>query len=141
VKSEADPVAVANELRPVLLRLARHVRREFHDLGVTGAQISVLSRISKNPGVGVALLAELEGVSRPRISMMIQELVEAGLVSSERGIDRRRIGLRVTPEAARLLESIRRQRTAWLVGRLGRLSPTELAILEAAVPHLEKLLD
>jgi hypothetical protein len=37
----ADPVAVANRLRPVLLKLNRELRREIHSLGVTGGQVSL----------------------------------------------------------------------------------------------------
>ena len=40
-----DPVTVANRLRPVLLKLNRHLRREIHSLGVTGGQVSLLFAI------------------------------------------------------------------------------------------------
>ena len=40
-----DPVTTANRLRPVLLRLARELRREIHSLGVTGGQVSLLIAI------------------------------------------------------------------------------------------------
>ena len=40
-----DPLTVANRLRPVLLQLARQLRREVHPLGVTGGQVSLLVAI------------------------------------------------------------------------------------------------
>ena len=56
----ADPVSVANRLRPVLLRLNRELRREIHSLGVTGGQVSLLVQIQHSPGVGVRELATHE---------------------------------------------------------------------------------
>ncbi len=41
----ADSLTVANRLRPVLLQLARELRREVHPLGVTGGQVSLLVSI------------------------------------------------------------------------------------------------
>ena len=40
-----DSLALANDLRPVLLRLARRVRRESHALGVTAGQVTLLAVI------------------------------------------------------------------------------------------------
>ena len=37
-----DPMTLAGRLRPVLLRLARELRREIHSLGVTGYPESFL---------------------------------------------------------------------------------------------------
>jgi len=42
----ADPTVLANRLRPVLLKLNRHLRREVHPLGVTGGQVALLDRKS-----------------------------------------------------------------------------------------------
>ena len=46
-----DPMTIAGRLRPVLLRLARELRREIHSLGVTGGQVSLLASIQHNPGI------------------------------------------------------------------------------------------
>ena len=45
----SDPLAVANELRPVLLRLARELRQETEQLGVTSRQVTLLWLIRLNP--------------------------------------------------------------------------------------------
>jgi DNA-binding MarR family transcriptional regulator len=132
---------VANELRPVLLRLARRLRRELHHLDVTSGQVSILGHVAENPGIGIRGLAELEGVSQPRMSKAVQTLMTAGLLSSARGEDRRRVGVGLTPGGAAVLRSIRRRRTAWLAKRLERLDPDELATLEAAIVPLARLLE
>jgi DNA-binding MarR family transcriptional regulator len=137
-----DPVTAANELRPVLLRLNRHLRRELGPIGITGGQAALLHAIRTNPGIGVRGLAEREGVSAPAMSGYVDRLEKAGLltrVRSER--DRRRVGLDVTEHGLKVLRSARSRRTAWLASRLKRLDPDELATVEAALPALAKLLE
>ncbi len=141
MKTVTDPVMVANELRPVLLKLARHLRRELHELDVTTGQVSILGHLAEHPEIGLAQLAALEGVSRPRMSKVIQEMLIAGLVFRHRGVDRRRVGLAVTPRGRQVLRSVRKRRTAWLAARLEHLQADELAALEDAIPLLAKLLE
>jgi DNA-binding MarR family transcriptional regulator len=136
-----DPVTVANELRPVLLKLAREVRRELHELDVTAGQVSILAHLANHPDIGLTQLAALEGVSRPRMSKVVQELLIAGLVFRHRAIDRRRIGLAVTPRGQQVLRSVKKRRTAWLAARLEQLEPAELEALEETIPLLAKLLE
>jgi DNA-binding MarR family transcriptional regulator len=140
MKTVTDPVVIANELRPVLLKLSRQVRRELHELDVTAGQVSILAHISNRPGIGVGALAELEGVSAPRMSKVVHELLAAELLTSERGTDRRRVGLEVTQRGSTVLRSVKKRRTAWLAARLERLEPEELEALEAAIEPLTKLL-
>ena len=85
----ADPLAVANRLRPVLLQLARELRREVHPLGVTGGQVSLLVSIRATPGVGVRELAAREGVSPAAMSRHVTRLERAGLVRRQAGRGRR----------------------------------------------------
>ena len=47
----ADPLTVANELRPVLLRLSRELRKETEQLGLTSRQATLLWLIRINPGL------------------------------------------------------------------------------------------
>jgi DNA-binding MarR family transcriptional regulator len=137
----ADPVAVANRLRPVLLKLNRELRREIHSLGVTGGQVSLLALIRREPGIGVRELAARERMSAPGMSKYVARLEQAGLVARTTHADRRRIGLVLTPAGNRVLRSVRSRRTAWLASRLRGLSPDELGALDAAVEPLGKLID
>jgi DNA-binding MarR family transcriptional regulator len=133
---------IANELRPVLLRLARELRREIHSLGVTGGQVSLLAAIKRVPGIAAAALAERERVSAPAMSNHLARLEGAGLIRRERGDDdRRRVGLTLTAEGEKVLRSVRQRRTAWLAARLDRLTDRERAAVEAAIEPLEKLLE
>jgi DNA-binding MarR family transcriptional regulator len=137
-----DPITVANRLRPVLLKLNRHLRREIHSLGVTGGQASLLFTIQRQPGIGVRELAALEGMSAPGMSKYVGRLEAAGLILRETSDeDRRRIGLRVSPEGERVLRSVKSRRTAWLAARLRELSEAELETVDAAIESLQELID
>src|SRR3954452_18365657 len=135
-----DPTAVANRLRPALLRLSRELRREIHSIGVTGGQVSLLNQIQQDPGIGVRELAARERMSPAGMSKYVARLEQAGLVRRTELADRRRIGLQLTAEGARVIASVKRRRTAWLAARLRGLPPAELEAIDAAVAPLLKLL-
>src|SRR5918999_434038 len=137
-----EPLAVANRLRPALLKLARELRRESHALGVTGGQVSLLIQVHKHRGIGVRDLAALERMSPAAMSGYVDRLERAGLVRrTPNPDDRRRQGLSVTTEGERVLRSVKSRRTAWLAARLEHMSPEELEAIDAAVEPLLKLLD
>ena len=69
-----DSTALANRLRPVLLKLARELRREVHSLGVTGGQAALLVQIKYSPGIGMRELAARERISVPAISKFVARL-------------------------------------------------------------------
>jgi DNA-binding MarR family transcriptional regulator len=137
----ADPVSVANRLRPVLLKLNRALRRELHSLGVTGGQVSLLNQIKAEPLIGIGRLAERERMSKPGMSKYVARLEAAGLVRRSELADKRRTGIELTDEGERVLLSVRRRRTAWLAERLRGLSPDELDAVDAAVGPLLALLE
>jgi len=135
-------LSLANELRPVLLRLTRELRRETEQFGVTGRQATLLWLIKGSPGLTLRALAETEGISPPALSGHVDRLERAGLLVRVRSeVDRRRVGLELTPEGERLLRSVRERRTAWLAERLGALEPEALGAIEAAIDPLRALLE
>ena len=132
---------VAAELRPVLLRLARELRKETEQLGITARQATLLWLVKRSPGLSLAELAAEEGISAPALSGHVDRLERAGLIERLRSTDdRRRVGLRLTVDGARLLRRVRARRTTWLADRLRALAPAELDALENAVPALQALL-
>ena len=132
--------AVAADLRPVLLRLARELRKETEQLGITARQATLLWLVKRSPGLSLAELAAEEGISPPALSGHVDRLERAGLIERIRSSeDRRRVGLRLTDEGARLLRRVRARRTTWLANRLGTLGPSELEAIEAAIPALQRL--
>jgi DNA-binding MarR family transcriptional regulator len=137
-----DTTAVANRLRPVLLKLNRELRHEIHSLGVTGGQVSLLIQIKSHPGIGIRELAELERISVPGMSKFVARLEEAGLVERMPAEgDQRRVELKLTAAAQKVLRSVKSRRTAWLADRLRRLDPGELEAIDAAIEPLTRLLN
>jgi hypothetical protein len=69
-KHQDDALALADDLRPVLHRLYRQLRRETEDLnrGVSPLQNLLLAAIIEHPGIGVADLARIEKLRGPTIS-------------------------------------------------------------------------
>jgi DNA-binding MarR family transcriptional regulator len=137
----ASTIDLANELRPIFVRLARELRKETMHLGITGGQAALLWQISKQPGIGLRELAEMEGIATPTASGLVDRLERAKLIERVRSqTDRRRVGLTSTAAGRRLLVAVRARRTVWLAERLGRLSAPERAAIEAALGPLARLI-
>ena len=138
-RHDLDAMAVADRLRPTLLRLARELRRE-RIAGVSPQQVGLLAAIKHGSGITVGELAAAERVSTAAMSKRVSRLARDGLVArtpSEH--DRRCVGLSLTDEGQRTLRRVRSRRTAWLASRLGTLSPEELDSVGAAVEALAQL--
>jgi DNA-binding MarR family transcriptional regulator len=133
---------IAQELRPVVLRLARRLRRETEHLGVTSQQTTLLWLVRTRPGLSLRELAQAEGISAPSLSAHVDRLESLGLITRVRSSDdRRRVGLELTPEGRSTLRRVRARRTSWLAERLERLPDEERERLERALPALEALLE
>ena len=139
-RTSPTPAALADQLRPVLLRLSRELRREAQSLGVTGGQVALLIQIKGNPGITASELAERERMSAAGMSGHIARLETAKLITRARAEDRRRIGLTITPAGDKILASVRKRRTVWLAGHLTELTNAERAAIARALPALQKLL-
>ena len=137
----ADPLTVANQLRPVLLRLSRELRRETEQMGGTSRQATLLWLIRSSPGLSLRELAAAERISAPALSGHVDRLEKAGLLERVRGeSDRRRVGLTLTEEGERLLKRVRARRTTWLADRLRDLDDDDVAAIERAIEPLGELL-
>jgi DNA-binding MarR family transcriptional regulator len=140
-KQQLDAMAVADSLRPTLLRLARELRRE-NIAGVSPHQVGLLVAIKYSPGITVGELATEERVSTAAMSKRVSRLERNGLVARTKSeADRRCTGLTLTDEGQRTLRRVRSRRTAWLASRLNSLSPAELTAIGAAAEPLARLLE
>ena len=135
------PELVASDLRPVLLRLARELRKETEQLGITARQATLLWLVKRSPGLSLAELAAEEGISPPALSGHVDRLERAGLLQRVRSQRRPPPSrARAHEEGARLLRRVRARRTTWLTSGSRDLDPKELEAIEAAVPALQRLL-
>jgi DNA-binding MarR family transcriptional regulator len=137
-----SPQEIAEELRPTVLRVARHLRRETEQLGVTSHQATLLWLVKSRPGLSLRELAQAEGISAPSLSAHVDRLEALGLIRRVRSNDdRRRVGLELTPDGRTTLRRVRARRTTWLANRLGRLSDDDRERIERALPALSLLLE
>jgi len=140
-KQQLDAMAVADSLRPTLLRLARELRRE-KIAGVSPQQVTLLVAIKYTPGITVGQLAVEERVSTAAMSKRVSRLERDGLVARTKSeADRRCTGLTLTEDGQRTLRRVRSRRTAYLASRLAALKPVELMAVGAAAEALAHLLD
>lgn len=140
-KQQLDAMAVADSLRPTLLRLGSALRRD-RIAGVSPHQVGLLVSIKYKPGITVGELAADDKVSTAAMSKRVTRLERDGLVArTPSEADRRCVGLTLTDEGQRTLRRVRSRRTAWLASRLSSLSPDELAAVEAAAEPLTRLLE
>ena len=137
----ADPVLLAETLRPALLRVTRRLRQEAQKVGVSALEALILGQIKRNAGIGVCDLADAEQISRPTMSGHVKRLEAAGWVArTGHAQDGRRSGLAVTPAGEARLDDIRRLRNDWLSARLAKLPPADRDRLAAAALPLLQLL-
>jgi DNA-binding MarR family transcriptional regulator len=137
----ADVSALADSLRPALLRISRQFRREAQSLGLSPLDASLLTAVSKREGMGVSELAELEQTSRPTMSAHVKRLEAAGWLKRlpPPSDDKRRCGLMISATGRKALDAVRRRRNDWLEARLAALDPAAREALEGAVGPLTQI--
>lgn len=122
-------------------RLARKLRQQSLG-GLTPSQASVLSTLDRHGPMSMGDLAEHERVAKPSATGIVGRLRDRGLVERTRDPDDGRSAIvSITPEASQLLEQRRRERTAYLAGRIDSLDPDDRVVLERAVEILENMIE
>jgi len=136
--SNRDVLALADLLRPALLRASRSLRREAQRAGGSALDAQLLGAVKKHPGIGVCALADREQMTRASMSGHVKRLAAAGWIERTAGAgdDRRRSGLELTARGIKALDAIRRRRNDWLAARLASLPASARAALAAAAEPL-----
>ncbi|MCW2860839.1 MAG: MarR family transcriptional regulator [Actinoallomurus sp.] len=132
-------VELAARLRMTLGRLNRRVRQHGPQ-SLSSSQASTLASVETLGPVRLGDLAAHEGVTAPTQSRLVGSLEHQGLVRRMPDAeDRRATLLAITAQGRRQLDQLRGERSAFLVGQLGRLSPERRTALVAALDALEAL--
>jgi DNA-binding MarR family transcriptional regulator len=136
-----DIAALAEGLRPALLRLSRKLRKESQRFGISPLDAMLLGWVKRREGIGVSELADLEQMSRPTMSSHVKRLEQAGWIARQApdSADKRRVGLVITPAGRRAIDAVRRQRNDWLASRLASLTPEAREALRAAIGPLSQI--
>jgi len=131
---------LAAALSPSLLRLPRRVPNQRVDTSVSLAQLSAIGTLLKRGAMSAGELAACEQVQPPSMTKIIAGLVDKGMVTREaHPSDKRQAIVVLTQAGSDLLESERRQRTAWLTQRIAKLTADERRAIRDVIPVLDKL--
>ncbi len=134
-----DAVQLAAELRLSVTRLARRLRQAA-DMGLSPSLLSARAIVHVHGPLTLGALAELEGVSPPTVTRVVNRLEGDGLVERVVDPDDKRVCRVVTTDRGEaLLHASRERKTAWLAERLVALDTDQLADLAAAAAVLEQL--
>ncbi|WP_206793618.1 MarR family winged helix-turn-helix transcriptional regulator [Amycolatopsis sp. MtRt-6] len=119
----------------------RRVRADVPGTPLPGAQAELLRVVADHPGIGVAAAARELHLANNSVSTLVNQLAETGLLRREADpADRRAARLEITAAAADRMAAWRRARTGLVAGALAQLSEEDIALIEQALPSLEKLL-
>jgi DNA-binding MarR family transcriptional regulator len=130
---DSEQPAVAHALE----RVIGWLRDSRETPGLSASTLSALSRLDTLGPLRITELAELEQLTQPGMTTLINRLEEAGLAIREPDpTDGRAVRVTITPPGkARVLEH-RNTRAALIQARLGELSTQHRAALIAALPAL-----
>lgn len=97
---------VLKKFRIIYGSVRQHFREIEQTCGVTGSQLWILQEVSNIPGIGISELADRLSIHQSTASQLVEKLVARDLINKERSKeDQRRVGLRLTEEASRLLKN------------------------------------
>ncbi|MFD2420602.1 MarR family winged helix-turn-helix transcriptional regulator [Amycolatopsis pigmentata] len=134
---DAEDVA---RLRIVISRLARQLNATSAGEGLTPTQASVLGMITFRGPLGLAELAELEGLNPTMVSRVVRKLDEDGLIRRVPDpSDLRAAHVEVTAEGAVVHERVRELRTRAVSECVERLPEETARQLLGALPAMEAL--
>jgi DNA-binding MarR family transcriptional regulator len=133
-------VELVARLRTAIGRLARQLNEASTVEGLTPTQYSVLALIRSRGPLGLAELAQLEGLNPTMVSRVVRVLDDAGLIRrTPDPADLRAARVEITPDGAQVHEHVRDVRTRVLTDCLGSLPAETAQALLAAVPAMEDL--
>jgi DNA-binding MarR family transcriptional regulator len=96
---------VLKQFRLIYGSVRHHFRQVEETCGVSGSQLWLLHELQSAPGIGVSDLADRLSIHQTTCSQLIEKLVLRGYVVKTRSEeDQRRVGLTITPSAAKVLK-------------------------------------
>jgi DNA-binding MarR family transcriptional regulator len=135
-------VELVSRLRRVIGRLARQLTMTATGEGLTPTQASVLGQIALRGPLGMAELAELEGLNPTMLSRVVRKLCDDGLIRKlPDPTDLRAVQVEITPAGSLVHDRLRALRTQVVSECLQRLPETTVAELIQALPAMESLAD
>ncbi len=105
-KKDQLQLQVLKKFRIIYGSVRQHFREIEKSCGISGSQLWILHEIAKQPEIGVTELSERLSIHQSTCSQLVDKLVVSNLVSKERSKeDQRRVGLRLTESAEKILQN------------------------------------
>ena len=134
--------ALTREVRACFNRLKALGDRLHHDLRVTTAMRAVLETLHQGGDETVPRIARAKSVTRQHIQVIVNDLVEAGLVTTRANPTDQRSPLVAPTRAGRaVFERMRQREKAVLVELAQALPSTQIGSALATLEALHKFLD
>jgi DNA-binding MarR family transcriptional regulator len=129
--------AVFDPLRRLVHALHVASRETERRLGVTGAQLFVLTQLRATPSLSINALAERTMTHQSTVSVVVRRLVRRKLVKKMRAADdARRVELTLTPSGMALLRRSPEVLQVRLANAIGGLSAGDRRALARGLTHL-----
>jgi DNA-binding MarR family transcriptional regulator len=131
---DAAPRLVLDAVRRVVRVLRESSRAAEAQVGLSGAQLFVLSTLASSEALSLGEVAERTLTHQSTVSVVVRRLVERGLVERASATDdRRRLSLRATRAGRRLLQRAPLVAHGRLVEGVHRLPPSTQRTLARAL--------
>ncbi len=130
-------------IRRGVASLARRLRGERLERGVSLAKLSVLGRLYRLGSMSAAELASRERIQPQSLTRLVANLEEGGFIKRrDDETDGRRVLIDITASGKEILLRDMRQRDAWLaLAMSSELTATEQELLRLAASLMERLAD
>jgi DNA-binding MarR family transcriptional regulator len=137
IPDQGDIAPVFNTLRRLVHSMHAASRETERRLGVTGAQLFVLTQLRTTPSLSINALAERTMTHQSTVSVVVRRLVRRKLVRKVRAADDgRRVELTLTPAGATLLRKAPEVMQVRLARAIESLQPDDRHALERGLGHL-----
>jgi len=133
-------------LTEIVTRLRRvlrsSIRSDYPWETLPMAQVEILQRLRAEPGLRVNDLAVRHRLASNTISVLVQQMVLAELLTrTPDPTDRRAVRLNLTPDGVQILDDWQRAHETRFETSLGRLAAEDRSAVLAALPALSRLVD
>ena len=140
-EGDSDAARTATILRRSVTQLARRLRRERGEHGLSSSTIAVLAHLARSPYLIASALAALQQVQPQSLTRLLAELERDGLIHRQPDeTDRRQARISITASGRELLIRDARRQDAWLGAAISAgLTPEERDLLAIAARLMERL--
>jgi len=142
--STEKSITIASELRPVLARLNRKLRKlSPSNTVLSQTERSVLVLLEQHDYLLSAELAVLEKITPQSMGALLNHLAELNLISKTASEnDRRKVHISLSAPGKEMLEQVRHERDEWLGKAIAEVcTEQEQLILKEAIGPLTKLVN